>query len=483
MDFIEDEAFGGLRSLLQATPSISGFAKICRAVQHMEEAEPGLFSRRYHDYVVGTLDAWPRHRRVLKIDDGLHHVSTLAWAPLARSLRLRVNTTAQLEALLGGVEGMEHLSVTSEAKQKPLLDAIDSGLFDGLKSLEFDGMPLRAKLFEEIVARLSTRGGFAALEELRFTKCNIKKAHVEALCASPLPERLRTLGLSHNTSLKTSGVQTLTAIAGRFGRLERLELHDAEIKAPAAKAIATAGWSNPLEYVGLHGNPLKPAAFEALDAADMLAAIVDRQGAPSFDLSGYELDAATLAMFLERGLFDGLDTLQSISNHDATGWEVLVEEVGRLSGLRGFVSGTPALYAPLTAPLLEVARLERLELSGRLRCLDEDAFVALLRDHDTLQKLDLRWGTLTDDYGAKGLEALMSWDRWGEVDDVRAAFRVRQDHRLFEQVASHGRFQRDHQNTSMGPRFTSAASGSYYTSGNHCVLLDGHVSSLSLIHI
>jgi hypothetical protein len=476
MEFMEDEAFGELRALLQGAPSLARFARICRAAQRMEEASPGLFASRYADYTRATLDAWPRHRRTLRAGGDAEHVPGLAWAPLVRALHVEVGRFEELSDVLARFDGLEHLGMRGSVSQKPLLAAIDDGLFDGLRSIEFDGMPLRTATFEAIIGRLSEREGCAGLEELRFTGCNIKKAHVEALCQTPLPERLRTLGLTHNTSLKTTGVQAITSIAGRFVRLERLELARADLKAPAAKAIATAGWANALEHVDLSGNPLKAQAFKTLDAAGMLPALVDRQGAPALDVSGWLTDAKTLRLLLDRGLFDGLDTLRCWDSYGSGGWEVLVDEVERFAGLKELDSSAPQLHGDLIEPLLRAAELERLRLYGGDSCLDEDAYVAMLREQTALEHLILSWNSMTDDYGEEGVEAMMGWERWGEVDEWSVPFRVREGSAIHKKAIAADHFRSDHQNTAMGPRFHSSPGGTDWESSNHCVHLDGRIS-------
>ena len=56
------------------------------------------------------------------------------------------------------------------------------------------------------------------------------------------------------------------------------------------------------------------SATKALStSAGMLPALVDRQGAPSLDLSQWVTDAALLKLFVERGLFDGLDTRNELT--------------------------------------------------------------------------------------------------------------------------------------------------------------------------
>ena len=476
MEFLEDEAFGELRGLLQRPASVSDFARIIRAVQRMEEASPGLFASRYADYTRSTLDAWPRHRRMVRDNRNIEHIPGLAWAPLVRSLHAEVSNFTELAAHVGALGPLDHLEMRGNVKQKPLFAAIDAGLFDGLRSVAFDAMPLRAATFEGLIERLSNREGCQDVEELRFTGCNIKKAHVETLCQSPLPERLRTLGLSHNTSLKTTGVQALTSVAVRFVRLERLELGWAELKAPAAKAVANAAWANPIEHLDLSGNPLKGQAFKALDEVGMLPALVDRQGAPTLDVSKWLTDAATLRLLVERGVFDGLDALKIREGYGSEGWEVLVEEVGRLATLRSFESSVPSLHVDLVAPLLEAAELETLELRSSPCCVDEDAFITLLEEQRALEHLILSWNYLTDDYGEEAARAMMGWDRWAEVDEWRASFRFTEGSRIHEEVAAHPRFRSDHQNTAMGPRFHSSPGGSDWESSNHCVHLDGRVS-------
>ena len=149
----------------------------------------------------------------------------------------------------------------------------------------------------------------------------------------------------------------------------------------------------------------------------MLPALVDRQGAPSLDLSQWVTDAALLKLFVERGLFDGLDTLLCRESYDSRGWEVLVGEVDRLASLKRFESSASSLHVDLISRLLEGAELEQLDLSGRPSCIDEDAYVALLGEQRTLENLRLWWGWAPDDYGEKALRAMMAWDRWDEVDD------------------------------------------------------------------
>ncbi len=290
-----EEEFGELRSLLQRQPDIAVFADVCEVITRMEARAPGVFADRYVDYAKEQLSGWPLRARTVQCSfDELEAVEATAWAPLVTSLMIvasRAPAFSEWRERLAVFPDLDHLGLFEfRMNRKEMFEAVDGGLFDGLSAVTFDDVNLNNfDTFTGIVERLSEREGCAGLSELAMRYAQLKAKHIEALCASALAPRLVSLDLSRNTSFKAAGVKALAAAAPKLASLERLGLYECGLTSTATKALAQACWPRPLSHVGLGMNVLKHNALKPLDKAGMLPALVDRQGAPSLDISSLSL--------------------------------------------------------------------------------------------------------------------------------------------------------------------------------------------------
>ena len=439
-----DDVFGELRSRVHAPRSTAAFANLCVWAQRLEERSPGAFDDRLREYAVEALRAWPLRLTTLRLDERAPEAFARApWARMVRGVTLDGFASHPVARVAERMEHMpwrEHLGIDGlQIRQRDFLQAIDDGLFDGLRSLEIRNCPLRVGTFAPLIERLSGLEGLAQLEELRLHHCDIKAAHVEALCASGLPERLRVLGLSGNTSLKTKGVKALLASSGRFGRLERLELEDTGLNNAAAKLLATSTLPPRLAHVGLGVNELKAAGLEALAKAGRVKLLVDREGEVSLDTTNFAFGEAALLACVDDGMFEGVERWRMGGwRSELSGAEAL-RASGALQGvtsidlrdlvlLREHQDELVEVFEGLTVGLRELRwKPWSCELLERLLAAPALAEARVLDVHD--------YRTV---FGARGLNALLAWPGLDAAEVVNARFQVKRGSDEYDRAVASG---------------------------------------------
>jgi len=436
----EDQLFAHLRSLAHGDPSQRAHAQICRAILQMEESFPGAFAERYQANISARLDEWPLTTRLLRADHWVIDKLCRALTPeFITSLEVKGmvrHKIADVRQEFADALPLQHLTLRSlQIKSKELLAAIDDGLFDGLVSVEIANSPINAKLFDAILTRLEDRDACASIVHLRFSRCQIKAAQLDRLISSSIAGRLETIGLSHNTNLKSPRIATLAENAGTFTSLRRLELRECGLSATGAKALANASWPHDLEHLDISHNNIKPPGFKALDAAGRLPWLVDSAGDRDLDLSGFTLDKKCVSLMCEAGCFDDLGALRSHSRTSPFATlRPIVDRPDALRALRTFELPYAFLEDEDEAHLQQLA--ERFSLSTFVYMPSSDgAAAALLRSPGLT---DLAHAQLYNfgvhSLGPSALEALLDHPNLGEMPTLLGRFEVSNDSNLRERA-------------------------------------------------
>lgn len=301
-----------LRGLVHAPQTVLNFAKLCRRVQRLEEEQPGAYaSEGYQSYLEEHMARWHPQRSVLHLQQyQCERLQHQPWLGLAQGFVLHGTTIERLNTALGYLpRPPRHLALQNlRLKKKTFLEAMDAGVFDHIPSLQLDACPLRFATFEPVLRRLER---LEALEELRLNQCTLGAQHLDALAASPLAARLKTLGLSGTKSLKSKGMERLAALAPSFERLERLELASTGCTNKSLKALAEASWAPSMTHIGLAKNPgLKLSGFKHLAQAGRLGWLVDTLGSETrLDLSEITLNEKLQAFLVDNHLLEGVTHL------------------------------------------------------------------------------------------------------------------------------------------------------------------------------
>ena len=166
----------------------------------------------------------------------------------------------------------------------------------------------------------------------------------------------------------------------------------------------------------------------------MLPALVDRSGAPSLDISSFDLDDAALTRLASRGLFDDLhrftfshsktkassleplldheDALEGVRHLSIFGWDVSERDVNRLARRGALVSirrSGKAMKGDLTDDEVRAADLET---------------AALLSDHPDLRHVYFGY---SGNLGEATLEVLLGGEGPGRFDQADVVMRVPTD--------------------------------------------------------
>lgn len=438
----EDERFGELRSMVHGDRSRQAFKELCVWVSRLEQDNPGSFSQEMLAYAKENLQAWSPYTTSLKLQcHELDRVASVPWLPMVRGVTLDGFASHKVDTVVEQLTYMpwrEHLGIDGlSIRQNDFLQAIDDGLFDGLRSLEIRNCPLRTKTFEPLIERLAEREALADLEELRFHNCNIKAAHIDLLCASSLPGRLRVLGLGGNTSVKSSGVKALLRSITKFERLERLLLEETGLNNAAAKLIASATLPRSLVHIGLGRNELKSAGLKALAKVGRTKMLADRSGEQLLDTSSFAFDEAAIRACVEDGMCD------DVVHWKMGGWNSelpsldVVREGADFGKLRGI--NFDGLYVEDQEAF--VTFVESLEALDKLYFVphEDETLIRLVKAPAVANARELSFG-FGDAHGAEALGALLEWPGLDRVVVLSARCMVTKGSEVYHRALESGEF-------------------------------------------
>ena len=442
----EDNLFGELRSMVHGERSQRAFDKLCVWAEQLERASPGAFSPELLAYAKEILETWSPHTTSLTMQCyEPERVASVPWLPMIGGVTLNGfarQTVWQVAEQLALLPPLKHIGLDGlPIRQKDFLDAIEDGLFDGVRSLEIRNCPLRTQTFEPLIERLAEREALADLEELRFHNCNIKSKHLEVLCESSLPERLRVLGLSNNTSLKTAGAKVLLPSLPKFAKLERLLLEDTGLNNAAAKLIASATLPQTLTHIGLGGNKLKAAGLKALAKVGRARMLADRTGEHALNTAYFAFDDASLRACLEDGMLD------DVARWEMTGWEAslpsidMIRTEADLSALRAI----DFRYFAIEEQDAFAALIESLEALDELYCgpHTDEMMIRLLNAPALQQARYLSFGE-SDPRGPEALRAFLDWPGFEDAVVSSARFEVQKGSDEHRRALESGVFYEDH---------------------------------------
>lgn len=428
--------------MIHGERSKQAFKELCVWAAKLEQEKSGSFSQEMLAYAKENLRSWSPYTTSLSMQcHEPERVASVPWLPIIGGVTLdgfASHPVGQVVEQLTHLPPLAHLGIVGlSIRQKEFIEAIEAGLFDGLRSIEIRNCPLRTQTFEPLIQLLAEREGLADLEELRFTNCNIKAAHIELLCNSSLPGRLRVLGLGRNTSVKSAGAKALLRSITKFERLERLLLEETGLNNAAAKLLASATFPQTLVHIGLSGNEIKAAGLKALAKAKRSRMLADRSGEQLLDTSSFAFDEAAVRACAKDGMFE-----------DITRWR-----------MGGWHSELPSLDV-----VREDAEFEKLrELNFRdLYVEDQEAFVAFVESLESLDKLyfvphedetmirllkapalrhtrELNLG-FGDAHGVEALSELLDWPGLGQVKVLSARCEATKGSKEYHRALESGEF-------------------------------------------